>query len=215
MESGDKRVLCALRADEVAGIGARGQTTPATYACTSTSRQPALPTSASRSGSPPDGTPVSMAGSTSMVGGMIRVDPVYTPAHLRGRGYGRAATVEVCRAAPPRARRTSCSSRTLPTPPATPSTGASDTSRSPTSPCTTSPVPSGNSVRNGGRLYLSGATAALSGTTAMASTSTRYSGCAKACTPIQEEGGGFSDPNVSTRTRPMRSASGPDSKPGR
>lgn len=48
----------------------------------------------------PDGTPVSMAGSTSMVGGMIRVDPVYTPAHLRGRGHGGAATVEVCRAAP-------------------------------------------------------------------------------------------------------------------
>ncbi|MEW9515588.1 GNAT family N-acetyltransferase [Streptomyces tubercidicus] len=47
----------------------------------------------------PDGTPVSMAGSTSMVGGMIRVDPVYTPAHLRGRGYGGAVTVEVCRAA--------------------------------------------------------------------------------------------------------------------
>ncbi|WP_327687904.1 GNAT family N-acetyltransferase [Streptomyces tubercidicus] len=47
----------------------------------------------------PDGTPVSMAGSTSMVGGMVRVDPVYTPAHLRGRGYGGAVTVEVCRAA--------------------------------------------------------------------------------------------------------------------
>ncbi|MFJ5974846.1 GNAT family N-acetyltransferase [Streptomyces sp. NPDC093060] len=47
----------------------------------------------------PDGTPVSMAGSTSMVGGMIRVDPVYTPAHLRGRGYAGAVTVEVTRAA--------------------------------------------------------------------------------------------------------------------
>ncbi|GAA2425731.1 hypothetical protein GCM10010405_05300 [Streptomyces macrosporus] len=47
----------------------------------------------------PDGTPVSMAGSTSMVGGMIRVDPVYTPAHLRGRGYAGAVTVEVSRAA--------------------------------------------------------------------------------------------------------------------
>jgi hypothetical protein len=46
-----------------------------------------------------DGTPVSMAGSTSMVGGMIRVDPVYTPAHLRGRGYAGAVTVEVSRAA--------------------------------------------------------------------------------------------------------------------
>ncbi|MFE2227713.1 GNAT family N-acetyltransferase [Streptomyces kronopolitis] len=47
----------------------------------------------------PDGTPVSMAGSTSLVGGMIRVDPVYTPAHLRGRGYAGAVTVEVSRAA--------------------------------------------------------------------------------------------------------------------
>ncbi|MEU5536852.1 GNAT family N-acetyltransferase [Streptomyces sp. NPDC020362] len=47
----------------------------------------------------PDGAPVSMAGSTSMVGGMIRVDPVYTPAHLRGRGYAGAVTVEVTRAA--------------------------------------------------------------------------------------------------------------------
>ena len=47
----------------------------------------------------PDGTPVSLAGSTSMVGGMIRVDPVYTPAHLRGHGYAGAVTVEVSRAA--------------------------------------------------------------------------------------------------------------------
>ncbi|MGC9666203.1 GNAT family N-acetyltransferase [Planosporangium sp. 12N6] len=47
----------------------------------------------------PDGTPVSIAGSTSMVGGMIRVDPVYTPAHLRGRGYAGAVTVEASRAA--------------------------------------------------------------------------------------------------------------------
>ncbi|WP_411139636.1 GNAT family N-acetyltransferase [Streptomyces sp. x-80] len=47
----------------------------------------------------PDGTPVSLAGATSMVGGMIRVDPVYTPAHLRGRGYAGAVTVEVSRAA--------------------------------------------------------------------------------------------------------------------
>lgn len=46
-----------------------------------------------------DGVPVSIAGSTSMVGGMIRVDPVYTPAHLRGRGYAGAVTVEVSRAA--------------------------------------------------------------------------------------------------------------------
>ncbi|KIF75303.1 acetyltransferase [Streptomyces sp. 150FB] len=47
----------------------------------------------------PDGTPVSMAGMTPMVGGQIRVDPVYTPAHLRGRGYAGAVTVEVSRAA--------------------------------------------------------------------------------------------------------------------
>jgi RimJ/RimL family protein N-acetyltransferase len=46
-----------------------------------------------------DGIPVSMAGSTSMVAGMVRVDPVYTPAHLRGRGYAGAVTVEVSRAA--------------------------------------------------------------------------------------------------------------------
>jgi predicted GNAT family acetyltransferase len=47
----------------------------------------------------PDGTPASMAGWTSMVAGMVRVDPVYTPAHLRGRGYAGAVTVEVSRAA--------------------------------------------------------------------------------------------------------------------
>lgn len=46
-----------------------------------------------------DGTPVSMAASTSIVGGMVRVDPVYTPAHLRGRGYAAAVTVEASRAA--------------------------------------------------------------------------------------------------------------------
>jgi predicted GNAT family acetyltransferase len=47
----------------------------------------------------PDGTPVSMAAATSMVGGMVRVDPVYTPAHLRGHGYAGAVTVEASRAA--------------------------------------------------------------------------------------------------------------------
>ncbi len=47
----------------------------------------------------PDGTPVSMAGMTSMVAGQIRIDPVYTPAHLRGRGYAGAVTVAVSRAA--------------------------------------------------------------------------------------------------------------------
>lgn len=35
-----------------------------------------------------------------MVAGQIRVAPVHTPAHLRGRGYAGAATVEVSRAAP-------------------------------------------------------------------------------------------------------------------
>ncbi|MEU2588376.1 GNAT family N-acetyltransferase [Streptomyces avermitilis] len=47
----------------------------------------------------PDGIPVSMAAATSIVGGMVRVDPVYTPAHLRGRGYAGAVTVEASRAA--------------------------------------------------------------------------------------------------------------------
>jgi RimJ/RimL family protein N-acetyltransferase len=47
----------------------------------------------------PDGTPVSMAGVNPMVAGMVRVDPVYTPAPLRGRGYAGAVTVEVSRAA--------------------------------------------------------------------------------------------------------------------
>ncbi|MFJ8645787.1 GNAT family N-acetyltransferase [Streptomyces sp. NPDC093546] len=47
----------------------------------------------------PDGTPVAMAAATSIVGGMIRVDPVYTPAHLRGRGYAGAVTVAASRAA--------------------------------------------------------------------------------------------------------------------
>ncbi|MEU9609661.1 GNAT family N-acetyltransferase [Streptomyces sp. NPDC048057] len=47
----------------------------------------------------PDGTPVSMAGASPMVAGQIKVAPVYTPAHLRGRGYAGAATVEVSRAA--------------------------------------------------------------------------------------------------------------------
>ncbi|MEU7281595.1 GNAT family N-acetyltransferase [Streptomyces sp. NPDC045431] len=47
----------------------------------------------------PDGTPVSMAGANPMVAGMVQVDPVHTPAHLRGRGYAGAVTVEVSRAA--------------------------------------------------------------------------------------------------------------------
>ncbi|QFR02207.1 GNAT family N-acetyltransferase [Streptomyces phaeolivaceus] len=47
----------------------------------------------------PDGTPASMAAATSIVGGMVRVDPVYTPAHLRGRGYAGAVTAETSRTA--------------------------------------------------------------------------------------------------------------------
>ncbi|MEW2165261.1 GNAT family N-acetyltransferase [Streptomyces sp. NPDC007084] len=47
----------------------------------------------------PDATPVSMAATTSMLGGMVRVDPVYTPAPLRGHGYAGAVTAEVSRAA--------------------------------------------------------------------------------------------------------------------
>ncbi|WP_406194886.1 GNAT family N-acetyltransferase [Streptomyces europaeiscabiei] len=47
----------------------------------------------------PDGTPVSMAGLTPMTAGQIRVAPVYTPAHLRGRGYASAVTTEASRAA--------------------------------------------------------------------------------------------------------------------
>jgi predicted GNAT family acetyltransferase len=47
----------------------------------------------------PDGVPVAMAGVNPMVAGQVRVDPVYTPAYLRGRGYAGAVTVEVSRAA--------------------------------------------------------------------------------------------------------------------
>ncbi|MCW5249042.1 GNAT family N-acetyltransferase [Streptomyces sp. SHP 1-2] len=47
----------------------------------------------------PDGTPVAMAGLTPMVAGQIRVVPVYTPPHLRGRGYAGAAVVGAGRAA--------------------------------------------------------------------------------------------------------------------
>ncbi|MFE6483029.1 GNAT family N-acetyltransferase [Streptomyces sp. NPDC057757] len=47
----------------------------------------------------PDGTPVSVAGVNPTVSGVVQVDPVYTPAHLRGHGYAGAATVEVSRAA--------------------------------------------------------------------------------------------------------------------
>jgi predicted GNAT family acetyltransferase len=45
------------------------------------------------------GTPVSMAGVTRPVAGMVRVGPVYTPPELRGRGYAGAATAAASRAA--------------------------------------------------------------------------------------------------------------------
>jgi predicted GNAT family acetyltransferase len=45
-----------------------------------------------------DGTPLSMAGVTPVVAGQVRVAPVYTPAHLRGRGYAGAVTAQVTRA---------------------------------------------------------------------------------------------------------------------
>ncbi|MEU6552910.1 GNAT family N-acetyltransferase [Streptomyces sp. NPDC046915] len=47
----------------------------------------------------PDGVPVAMAGVTPEVAGQLRVAPVYTPAHLRGRGYAGAVTAEVSRVA--------------------------------------------------------------------------------------------------------------------
>ncbi|MFG2553142.1 GNAT family N-acetyltransferase [Streptomyces sp. NPDC048581] len=47
----------------------------------------------------PDGTPVSVAGMNPVIGGQVQVDIVYTPAHLRGRGYAAAVTAEVSRAA--------------------------------------------------------------------------------------------------------------------
>jgi len=44
-------------------------------------------------------TPVAMAGRNRVVAGMSRVAPVYTPAGLRGRGYGAAAATAVTRSA--------------------------------------------------------------------------------------------------------------------
>jgi predicted GNAT family acetyltransferase len=46
-----------------------------------------------------DGAPVSMAGVTRTVGGMVRVGPVYTPPGQRGHGYAAAATATVSKAA--------------------------------------------------------------------------------------------------------------------
>ena len=45
------------------------------------------------------GQPVSVAGVTQPVAGMVRVGPVYTPPALRGRGYGGAVTAAVSQAA--------------------------------------------------------------------------------------------------------------------
>ncbi|MFF4784887.1 GNAT family N-acetyltransferase [Streptomyces griseorubiginosus] len=47
----------------------------------------------------PDGTPVSMAGISPLLAGMIRVAPVYTPAPLRRRGYAAAVTTAITRTA--------------------------------------------------------------------------------------------------------------------
>ena len=47
----------------------------------------------------PDGAPSRWRQSTSIVGGMVRVDPVYTPAPFRGHGYAGAVTAEVSSAA--------------------------------------------------------------------------------------------------------------------
>lgn len=46
-----------------------------------------------------DGVPVSMAGATRILEGTSRVAPVYTPADVRGRGYGGAVTAAVSQAA--------------------------------------------------------------------------------------------------------------------
>ncbi|MET8993892.1 GNAT family N-acetyltransferase [Amycolatopsis sp. NPDC004169] len=45
------------------------------------------------------GGPVAMAGSTPVLAGMVRIDPVYTPARFRGRGYAGAVTVAASQAA--------------------------------------------------------------------------------------------------------------------
>ena len=45
------------------------------------------------------GVPVSVAGRTRAVAGMVRVGPVYTPPEMRGHGYAGAATAAVSQAA--------------------------------------------------------------------------------------------------------------------
>ncbi|MFE9927693.1 GNAT family N-acetyltransferase [Streptomyces sp. NPDC005533] len=46
-----------------------------------------------------DGKPVSMAGSSRLIAGQVRIAPVYTPSHLRGHGYASAVTAAVTQAA--------------------------------------------------------------------------------------------------------------------
>jgi FR47-like protein len=46
-----------------------------------------------------DGVPVSLAGRSRMVAGMVRIAPVYTPPEHRCRGYGAAVTAAVSQAA--------------------------------------------------------------------------------------------------------------------
>jgi len=46
-----------------------------------------------------DGVPVSLAGRTRMVAGMVRIAPVYTPPEHRSHGYGAAVTAAVSQAA--------------------------------------------------------------------------------------------------------------------
>ncbi|MFB7210006.1 GNAT family N-acetyltransferase [Streptomyces sp. NPDC056255] len=46
-----------------------------------------------------DGVPVSMAGVSPRLAGMVRVSMVYTPPERRGRGYAAAVTAEISRAA--------------------------------------------------------------------------------------------------------------------
>lgn len=46
-----------------------------------------------------DGTAVSLAGTTRPIAGQVRIGPVYTPVHLRGRGYAGAVTAAASRAA--------------------------------------------------------------------------------------------------------------------
>ncbi|MFG2308746.1 GNAT family N-acetyltransferase [Streptomyces sp. NPDC048566] len=46
-----------------------------------------------------EGKPVSMAAATPVIAGMVRIDPAYTPADLRGRGYAGAVTGAVSSAA--------------------------------------------------------------------------------------------------------------------